>query len=133
MFFDHLPQIVHFTCWIALVIYGILTVDQHCFVVNVIMTFKLLACSFITFYPFNDYNCLSRWYIDIGQAPTGCVLFHCVTLSVNRQQKSPFDLVMKQEFSHAPRKPNRLSFCTVCGPWIQSVHWFVIKISAQNL
>lgn len=125
MIFCFWPLFSGFTSRTALVIYSLLIVDQHCFVPNVIMTFKLLACSFITFYPFNDYNCLSRWYIDIGRAPTGCVLFHCVTLSVNRQQKSLFDLVMKQEFSHSAMKANRLSFCTVCGPWVQSAHWFV--------
>lgn len=131
--FDHLLQISHFTSWTALVIHSILTVNWYCCAVNVIMTFKLLACSFITFYPFNDYNCLLRWCIDIGRAPTGCVLLHCVTLSVNRQQKSPFDLMMKQEFSLALRKPNRLSFCTVCGPGVQSTRWFVKKNICSTL
>lgn len=37
-------------------------------VVDVIMIFKLLVGSFITFYPFNEFNWRLRWYINIGWA-----------------------------------------------------------------
>lgn len=107
------------------------TVDWHCCVVNVIMTFKLLACSFITFSPFNDYNCHSRWYIDIGQSPAGVACYSIVLLWVLTDSKKPVWPTDVTRISHAFEEAKRAVVSAQCVVPAEYSEWCV-KISAAD-